>query len=490
MNILATFVGLPVLASPLLYIIGHDTPLYKLNTKHLVTMLLIVLWVLFARIGVGVVTSQTLTFDYATIQLEINSLSLLLSGFTLLLASLAIYFSPLDVEGHTGLDSYYVTILVLVGTTIGLVCSIDLFNLWVWFEGTAIASYLLVAFYNQRAEAIEASLKYFVQTATGSMLIVFGIALVLIETQTLNMSAMTATNSPFIIIAIALFIMGFGVKAALFPNWAWLPDAYTEAPTGVSALLSGVVTITALTVLFNIVATIALSATAWGSVLLLIAILNITLGNLQAIQQTDLKRLLAYSSICHIGYIVFALGVGVVTESPLGIRAAILHTVAHALMKPLGFYTIAVFTYSLGRDNDNPLCISDLHGVFHRYPMLTASLIIALLGLAGMPLTIGFVSKWQIFSAGVQSLSVWVIGLTVIVALNTALSFVYYLSVITHTYQDDVTANWQQAKSIPMTLQLPIYALAVAVLLLGIFPNFINWLINSASASLFMALTS
>ena len=487
MNTLATFVGLPILASPLLYIIGHEMPLSRLNTKNLVTILFIVLWVLFTRIATVLATAQTLTFEYAMIRLEINSLSLIVSGFMLLLASLAIYIAPMDITGHTALDSYYVTILVLVGTTIGLVCSTDLFNLWVWFEGTAITSYLLVAFYKQREEAVEASLKYFVQTATGSMLIVFGIALVFLETQTLDLSVMTATNSPFVIIAVALFIMGFGVKAALFPNWAWLPDAYTEAPTGVSALLSAVVTITALIVLVKILA--AISAMAWGTVLLLTAIFNITLGNLQAIQQTDLKRLLAYSSICHIGYIVFALGIGVVTASPLGVRAGVLHMVAHALMKPLGFYIVAIFSYALGRDNENPLRIDDLHGVFHHYPMLTGTLIIALLGLAGMPLTIGFVSKWQIFSAGVQSLSLWLIALTVIVALNTGLSFVYYLSVITHTYQDDESATWQQARHIPMTMQLPIYALAIAVILLGISPNIINWLINPATDSLFRALT-
>src|SRR5690606_31344588 len=150
---------------------------------------------------------------------------------------------------------------------------------------------------------------------------------------------------------------------------------------------------------------------------------NITISNLLAIRQTEIKRILAYSSIGHIGYIVLAAGIGIASHSLLGIRASILHLFIHGLMKSLGFFVLGAFAYALGRDNNKPLHIKDLNGVFKRYPGMTLALIIALLSLAGIPLTAGFISKWQIFSAGILSESGWVIVFTIIAALNSVFAF-------------------------------------------------------------------
>src|SRR5690606_22867804 len=167
-------------------------------------------------------------------------------------------------ETHPEADKYYAMLLVLMGMTIGLVCAADLFNMWVWFEGTAISSYLLVAFYKHNDNALAAAMKYFVQTAVGSVLVLFGIALVLIQNQTVDFAQLVLNPSPLLVVAGALFVMGFGVKAALFPNYTWLPDAYAESPTGVSAFLSGIVTVTAIIALLKALSVVAWSMSQWG----------------------------------------------------------------------------------------------------------------------------------------------------------------------------------------------------------------------------------
>lgn len=481
MNALAGFVGLPVLLSPLVYIFGHQSPVRSLNVRLLSLLLMSGLWLLLGRM-LGVLDSgQALVYQYGMIRLEMTGLSLTISVLTLLLASLAIIFSFYEIETHPEADKYYVMLLVLTGMTIGLVCAADLFNMWVWFEGTAIASYLLVAFYKNHDQALAAAVNYFVQTAVGSVLVLFGIALVLLQNHTLDFAQLMLNPSPLLVIAGALFVMGFGVKAALFPSFTWLPDAYAEAPTGVSALLSGIVTVTAITALLKALSAVIWSANQWGALLIVIALLNITIGNLLAIRQTEIKRVLAYSSVGHIGYILLAAGIGIVSSSLPGMRASILHLFIHGLMKALGFFVIGALAYALGRDNDAPLRIADLNGVFKRYPALTLALIIALFSLAGMPLTAGFISKWQIFSAGILSQSRWLILATIFAALNSVLSFVYYLSIMNGIISEPQDRRWQDAFPVPASMRLPIVMLALFVLMLGIFPSLIDWMITPAS---------
>jgi proton-translocating NADH-quinone oxidoreductase chain N len=429
--------------------------------------------------------AQTMTYTYGMILLEMTGLSLTISALTLFLASLAIVFSFREIETHPEADKYYVMLLVLTGMTIGLVCAADLFNMWVWFEGTAISSYLLVAFYKNHDHALAAAMKYFVQTAVGSVLVLFGIALVLLQNHTLGFARLTVSPSPLLVIAGALFVMGFGVKAALFPNYTWLPDAYTESPTAVSAFLSGIVTVTAIIALLKALSVVLWSASQWGILLIVIALLNITIANLLAIRQTEVKRVLAYSSIGHIGYILLAAGIGIASHSMLGMRASILHLFIHGLMKSLGFFVIGAFAYVLRRDNSKPLHIKDLNGVFKRYPGMTLALIVSLLSLAGIPLTAGFISKWQIFFAGTLSQSGWIMLFTIIAALNSVLSLVYYLSVINGINSESQETHWQNTSNIPLSMRLPIILLTISVVILGIFPNLIDWLINPASEVLF-----
>jgi formate hydrogenlyase subunit 3/multisubunit Na+/H+ antiporter MnhD subunit len=201
-------------------------------------------------------------------------------------------------------EKFYAMLTLLVGVMIGLGCATDLFNLGVWFEAMAISSYLLVAFYRNISTSLEAGVKYLVQSAVGSVFVLLGIALVLARTGTLDLAEIRAAAelSPLFLAAGGLFIIGSGVKIALVPMHTWLPDAHSQAPSGISAMLSGVVIEAGLIALLRVLAGLGGLAISWGVVLMLFGALNMTVGNLMALRQKQVKRLLAYSSLSHVGY--------------------------------------------------------------------------------------------------------------------------------------------------------------------------------------------
>jgi proton-translocating NADH-quinone oxidoreductase chain N len=490
MTLLAYFIGLPFIASPLVYVAGHQPSFLQwINVRRLSLLALVILWLLLLSIGQRFDAVQPLTYTVGVIQLKMDGLSLLMSSLALLLATLTIIFSMRDIDGQMGAEKYYAMVFALTGMVIGLVCAGDLFNLWIWFEGTAISSYLLVAFYHERDNAMTAGVKYFIQTASGSIFVLFGIALVFLHNGTLDLASMQPAPQPLLIVAGALFVMGFGVKAALFPSYTWLPDAYAESPTGIAALLSGVVTVTAIIALLKAMAVIVWDYAAWGNLLLIIATFNIVVGNMLAVAQTQVNRILAYSSISHIGYIVLAIGIGISTQSLSGMRGTVLHIFVHGLMKALAFFAVGALAYAVGRHQTRQLTLHDLRGAGQRYPMIALALVISLLSLAGVPLLAGFISKLQIF-AGVQNLSGGLNALIVFAALNTVFSLVYYLPVINALYSHDVHPHWQAAPALPLSLRIPIFVLVMGLVVLGIFPNLIDSLVNPAAATLLAMFTA
>jgi proton-translocating NADH-quinone oxidoreductase chain N len=353
----------------------------------------------------------------------------------------------------------------------------------------AASSYLLVAFESTQATSLEAGLKYLVQSAAGSALILIGVALILAQTGSLSFSGVQQTRlSPGMLAAGALFVVGFGVKSALVPMHTWLPDAHAQAPGGISAMMSGVVIEAALVALLRLLT--ALAAPSWAELLMAAGALNMFVGNLLALQQTQVKRLLAYSSLSHMGYILLGVGIGLYSGQTEGTQGGLFHLLNHGMMKGLAFLVAGALLYALrpGSDDYTPLTIGDLGGAAQRYPFAALALSIALLGLGGLPPLAGFMSKWQIFVAGFATHNVWVIGLVVFAAFNSVLSLAYYMPLVNALYRRQPSRTVTQGSRLPLIMQIPCVLLTLAILVLGIWPSLSTWLTGPASNGLIKAL--
>ena len=498
-----TFIGMiviPLVSSPLIYLSGrlgtHETTLHRRSylVRGLALLAILLAWIPFVLSVQTFFAGGIQEFNIEAIWLRIDGISLLATAMVLTLGTLVILFSGPYMSGEVGEEKYYAMLLAMIGLMIGLVCAGDLFNLWVWFEGMAISSYLLVAFYREQSASLEAGMKYLVQSATGSVLVLVGIAMVLAQTGTLDMAQIAEAvsrsdvNRFAILGAGALFVIGFGVKVALVPLHTWLPDAHSQAPSGISAMLSGVVIEIGLIAMLRALAVLTGTAQSWGCILLSFSALNILYGNLMALRQTVVKRMLAYSSLSHVGYILVGLGIALYAGVTLGAQGAFFHLFNHMLMKGLAFLAVGALMYGVFLQNDShaSLKIVDLAGAAQKYPVAALGLSIAVLALGGMPPLAGFMSKWQIFVAGFQTQNVWITALMIFMALNSVMSLGYYAPLVNLMYRKEPSAAVLAGKPLTWTISLTLIVMMSLVILLGFFPTLMNWLTVPAAQQLMM----
>jgi NADH:ubiquinone oxidoreductase subunit 2 (subunit N) len=227
-------------------------------------------------------------------------------------------------------------------------------------------------------------------------------------------------------------------------------------------------------------------AVSWGILLMAFGALNILYGNLLALRQTLVKRLLAYSSLSHIGYILIGLGIALYFGIGLGAQGAFFHLFNHMLMKGLAFLAVGALMYGMFLQNDShaPLKISDLAGAAQKYPLAAFALSIAVLALGGMPPLAGFMSKWQIFVAGFQTQNVWIIVLMIFMALNSVLSLGYYAPLVNMMYRKEASQQVLAGKPVTWVISLTLVVMSLFVILLGFAPGLMDWLTVPAGASL------
>lgn len=496
-NPFITLIALPLVATPIIYLVGRlgqrRTADGKITSPACWAGLLAMLatWIPFIQVYQSFQSNGPVSLVLGAVSLRVDGLSLLLSAVALLLATLVIIFSGPYLAHEDGEDKYYALLSAMTGAMIGLSCANDLFNLWVWFETMAIASYMLVAFYRQQAAALEAGVKYLVQSATGSILVLMGIAVVFGVTGTLNFdqikAAITGSESKALLLgAGALFLIGFGVKAALVPLHTWLPDAHSQAPSGISAMLSGIVIEAGLVALLRALGSLSAVTPLWGALLLLFGALGMLVGNLMALRQTQVKRLLAFSSLSHMGYMLLGLGIAFAFNSAEAASGSFFHLLNHGMMKGLAFLSAGVLLYTLYavKGSHQPLMISDLAGAARRYPLAAFSLSIAVLGLGGLPPLSGFMSKWQIFVAGFHTQNPWILALVIFAALNSVLSLGYYAPLVNAMYRQSPSQAVQQGAATPAAMSIPLLLLAVGIVVLGVWPALANGLTDPAGLAL------
>jgi proton-translocating NADH-quinone oxidoreductase chain N len=475
-----------LLASPFVYLIGH---VGKRLGRVILAQRAALLALGVAWIPLWIALTQwradgTTAFFFGSLALQFDSLSLLFSFIVLLLGTLVVFYSASYLTGEEGQEKFYAMVMVLVGVMIGLACATDLFNLWIWYEAMAVTSFLLVVFYRTRPASLEAGIKYLVQSAVGSVFVLLGISLVLSLTGTTEMAEirMTAEFSNLLVLAGILFVVGYGVKTALVPLHTWLPDAHSQAPSGISAMLSGVVIEGGLIALLRSVSPLTSVTSIWGPMLIGFGLLNMIIGNLLAYDQKNVKRMLAYSSITHIGYMLTGLGVAFLLQNSSGAEGGFFHMFNHALMKGLAFLSAGVLLYAvhISLGDHRPLLLNDLAGASRKYPLAALALSLALLSLAGLPPFAGFMSKWQIMSAGLTTTNpfLWIVGF--LVALNSIFSLTYYAPVVNVLYRREPSEAVNLGHSLPVSMALPLVLLMVGVVIIGIWPSLIGWLTGSA----------
>jgi len=353
----------------------------------------------------------------------------------------------------------------------------DLIMVFIGLEISSIASYVLAGYLRDDKRANEASLKYFLLGSFATAFFLYGVAILYGSTSSVRLDQIRAVlngpNAPFpvfVTLAAALMVVGLGFKVSAAPFQVWAPDVYQGAPTPVAAFLSAAPKAAAFAVFLRIF-TIALEPIgntweplAWGS-----ALASMTIGNFAALMQSNIKRMLAYSSIAHAGYVLVAL----TARSQTGTSAAMFYLAAYALMNLGAFGVVA----HLSGKGERYLTLDDFSGLGQKQPFTAAMLAIFLLSLIGVPLTGGFFGKFYIFKAALDSHLVW---LTVLGLLNSAVAAYYYLRVLVMMYMHDPGQAVREAEPLSHGMQLALVLPALGTLFLGIFPN---WVLEFAGRS-------
>jgi NADH-quinone oxidoreductase subunit N len=371
-------------------------------------------------------------------------------------------------ENEMNFGEYYVLLLTAVSGMMFMTSGLDLLVIFIGLEVMSISSYILVGMKRKVAEANEAALKYLLLGAFSTGFLLYGISLLYGATGSTLLPTIISeiqqngSGNPLVIVGMALVVVAMSFKIAIVPFHMWTPDVYTGAPTPVTGFLSGAAKAAGFAVFIRVLMTgIPLEGANWENILWLLAVLTMTVGNVMALRQNEVKRMLAYSSIAHAGYVLVAVVVG----STSAISGVIFYSCAYALMGTGAFGILTI------RDAGRvPRTFDDLAGYGKRNPTLALLMSLFIFSLVGLPLTGGFIGKFQIFSAALQEGWIW---LTVIGILNSALSVYYYLRVIMFMYLREgalpegamVSGN---TSGFAMTGLL---GTAVAVLYLGIFPD-------------------
>ncbi|MCS7143366.1 MAG: hypothetical protein NZ920_06250 [Aigarchaeota archaeon] len=397
--------------------------------------------------------------------LLIDQISVYLSTISLGVIAVAAVYSLRYV--HERMPEYFILLLFLGVGMVGVFSSGDFVTFFVFWEVMSISSYLLVAFNYKRWESVEASLKYLIMSSTGSAAILFGISLIYgmvgdlnFETLSKVMNGPPVSNEMWSTVAMVLIIGGLGVNSAMAPFHSWLPDAHPAAPSPVSAILSGVVIKTGIFFMFRLFSTMfPETAYGWSFIILSLALLTMTIGNLLALMQDDIKRLLAFSSVANIGYIVFAIGL----HTELAFTGGLLHVLNHAVSKALLFLAAGCFIHTLGVRE-----LSKLSGVARKMPVSGVCYAIGAFSLAGMPGLNVFVSEYTILYAAFQ------IGYYVpaaIMIFNILIGAMYHLRVIQIVFSKKEAEGIDGAKEVSPIMLVPLLALAGLSIAIGVYAS-------------------
>ena len=400
----------------------------------------------------------------------VTQLGIYISSIALLLCFLISIYSIAYLSKEENAAVFQSLILLLYLSIYAVTIAGDLLTFFIAWEAMSVTAYGLVAFYKHSWEAIEASIKYLLMSGIGSITALYGIALVYGLTGTLNIGAFIqafATPTTTGLLAVILIFIGFGVEAAVAPLHMWLPDAHPAAPSPMSALLSGIIIEVgsfAFVRLLGPILVLNSYAVYAQPMLAAAAVATMFIGNISALQQDDLKRLLAYSSIAQVGYILL----GIASLTPAGFSASMFHIWNHALLKALLFLLAGIVTVQIGTRS-----LTEMAGLGRKSPILASLFAIGALAMTGVP---PFGLFWSEFLIVVSNLSVGSTILSAAVVLmlvNLIISIAYYFRVIRVVVfaKPSSQLDGNGAMKVPKLLLLPCVILVALSLITGLYPN-------------------
>ena len=402
--------------------------------------------------------------------LALDAYALFFNLIICLATGMTILMSRNYVESHElPAGEYYALLLFAAVGMMLMAAATDLIVIFLGLETMSMAVYVLAGIRRQSVKANEAALKYFLLGAFASGFFLYGVALVYGATGTVKLGEVATyisthlsggQSSPLLLAGMALLIVGFGFKVAAAPFHVWTPDVYEGAPTTITAFMAVGVKAAA----FASFARVFLLSFGevqgqWQWILWVIAVVTMTVGNLTALVQDNIKRMLAYSSVAHAGYLLVALVAG----GELGGAALMYYLVAYGLMN-LGAFAVVVAVGRKGEPNED---FNDYAGLGFRYPALAMMMTIFMLSLTGIPPLVGFTGKFYVFSAAVKAGYVW---LAVIGVLNSVVSAYYYIRVVVTMYMQEGEKEVEPLSARP-ALATAVVAAALGTILVGVFPS-------------------
>lgn len=406
-----------------------------------------------------------------------------MSAFMTLVISILVFagavFSFRYMSHYTGQWKFYTLYMLITAGMMGISITGDLFNMFVFLEIAAISSYALVAF-GVDAEELEASFKYMVMGEVGGLTFLLAIALIYAKTSTLNLADISNTlqivgQTPFFWMVLGMLLFAFSIKAAFVPFHSWLPDAHPAAPAPISSLLSGIFIkvlgmYTMARLVFNVFGLSRANTPVFFNVLVGMGLLSIVFAGVTALSQRDYKRLLGYSSVSQVGYIMLGFGIG----NYYGVAGAIFYILAHALAKGLLFLTSGSVVHATGTRD-----IGKLAGLGERMSTTAWSFRFGSMSLIGLPPLVGFFAKYYIIWGALRAEMVW---LAIVAIVLSVLTLGYLLKIENNVF---MKKGKIQASKAPFTMRIAMVFLVVLIVLFGIgFQQIIDFVVGPAANAL------
>ena len=396
-----------------------------------------------------------------------------------LIGFLSAFYSISYIKRYTAGNYFYAIFCLMIGGMNGVVLSGDLFNIFVFLEISVISSYALVAFGVEKNE-LEASFKYQVLGGLASFLILFGIGFIYWKTKTLNIADIKAAfgtgyDKTFYIFVQLLILSGFGLKAAIIPFHAWLPDAHSSAPSPISAMLSGVfIKAVGIYVIIRLFFNMFVISDGMAVLITTLGTLSMVIGVFLAIGQWDIKRLLAYHSISQMGYVVMSVGIGMILVSrgvkpeiaSLAIAGGIFHLINHAAFKGLLFLNAGAIEYTIGTRN-----LKEMGGLAKSMPVTSATSFVASMSISGIPPFNGFFSKLIIIIAAIMAKFYLLAALAVIVSIITLASFLKFQRYAFYNQREYPKEPRPEEVPFPMVFSMIVLSIICLLLSLLVFPE-------------------